>query len=95
MEADLNVEFPEIYDHPVPTNRLVWRIFISVAGIGRLNVMVTPLVRFFDDHPLMTLIDEYFRWDMPFREMVDQIEVNCAVTEDHCACRKLLRPLVR
>ena len=70
----MNIEFPEIYDHPVPTNRLVWRIFISVAGIGRLNVLVTP--REHDiDQPLMSLIDEDFRWDMPVREMVDQIEM--------------------
>ena len=41
VEADLNVEFPELYDHPIPANRLVWKIFISIAGIGRLNVLVT------------------------------------------------------
>ena len=72
----MNVYFPEIYyDHSVKTNRLVWKIFVTVSGIGTLNVMVTPLEYSYNDYPLMSLIDEDFCWDLSFREIVNQIEM--------------------
>lgn len=77
VEKDLNVQFPEISDKYIPANRLVWKIFLYVADSGGLfTVLVTPLDRDdAEDSPLMSLVEEDFRWDMPFKEMVDQIEM--------------------